>query len=284
MKRILFPFLLIVLLWGCNSTPQEPVSKSYELVEDDGIYVEVFDSTNVDENRYTDNNSTFQEGRQFSYVYYHLTPEGDTLLFADDPEKDDWQFGWKFVRPGEEDENTIEKVVITVKPGLQPFINNIPDYNQTIIQFDYFTPGGRSGFNSMSGAIENEQNIWIHPPRDKYFRILELNPFPFIQAPYEVGNTWDWALGIGSSWGDERWITWEGSIQNTYQYEITDQRKVATKIGDVECFEITGRAESRIGKTGLVALFSPEYGFVQLDYTNIDGSKTVLDLVEFKEP
>jgi len=124
----------------------------------------------------------------------------------------------------------------------------------------------------------------MHPPRDKYFRILELNPFPFIQAPYEIGNTWDWSLTIGSSWGDKRWKTWEGNITNTYQYEITDKRMIKTDMGKIECFEVQSTASSRIGSTQLVALFSPIYGFVSLDYTNIDSSRTLLELVEFNPP
>jgi len=49
---------------------------------------------------------------------------------------------------------------------------------------------------SMSGTIENEGNVWIHPPRDNYFKIIELNPFPYIKAPYNIGAKWAWKLKI----------------------------------------------------------------------------------------
>lgn len=119
----------------------------------------------------------------------------------------------------------------------------------------------------------------MHPPRDKYFRILELNPFPFIKAPCEVGNKWEWELEIGSFWGDERWRTWEGSITNTYRYEITAEKTVNTEFGELEVYEITATASSRLGETGLTALFNPKYGFIDLAYQNIDRSRTVLELI-----
>lgn len=276
--------LLLLLFLSCTNTPSEIVERDYQLINDEGIYVEVFDSTIVDENRYTRNNTTFKEGIVFIYNYYHLTKDGEKYLFELDKSNDDWQSNWQFVPISAINDTTITRVELTVNAGLQPFIQNMPDYNQTIIQYDYPTMNGEFPFNSKTGVIENEKNIWMHPPRSKYFRILELNPFPFIQAPFEVGTQWEWSLKIGAGWGDERWKIWEGSIENKYQYEITDKKKITTKFGELDCFTITSTANSRIGNTALTALFHPKYGFIELDYTNIDGSKTILELVEYRSP
>jgi hypothetical protein len=183
--------------------------------------------------------------------------------------------GWTFVDEEATDSLIVKSVVIDVVNG-NPMSQFLPDYNQTVIAYELI-----EGIPfSMSGVIENEANVWMHPPREHYFKILELNPFPYIKAPYEVGTTWTWDLGIGSSWADERWKTWEGVIENTYQYEITDQVTLETDMGDLDCFVIESSAESRIGETALTAYFHPEYGFVRLNYTNIDGSKTNLVLTE----
>lgn len=58
--------------------------------------------------------------------------------------------------------------------------------------------------------------------------------------------------------------------------------KITTKLGKLKCFVIESEASSELGTTRLVAYFHPKYGFVKLDYTNIDGSKTILTLVEHK--
>ena len=154
-----------------------------------------------------------------------------------------------------------------------------PNYYQTAIsyQFEENTPF------SMSGVIENEANIWMHPPRDQYFRILELNPFPYIKAPYDVGTKWNWKLQVGSQWGDERWKTWEGNIENSYQYQITAKKMISTPFGELKCLVVESTAKSRLGETSLTAYFHEKYGFVKLDYTNIDQSKTQLELVKHSE-
>ena len=273
-------FVLLLSLASCKTELKE-TKKKYELILEDGIMVEKFDSTNVNQNRFTENNTTFTEGAAFTYTFEHLTSTQDTVYFTWLEDTNDYRFAWKFVPVDSLDENTIKQVKITVKPGLEPMITHIPDYNQTIIQYDYLTETGKAPFVGSSGVIENEANIWMHPPRDKYFRILELNPFPFIKAPYEIGTTWDWTLTIGSGWADERWHVWEGQIENQYVYTITEKKKIKTGVGQLECFVIESVATSRIGQTKLISFFHPEYGFVRLEYTNIDGSKTNLELSEY---
>ncbi|WP_432412854.1 hypothetical protein [Rasiella sp. SM2506] len=280
--HILILFLL-VLFASCESTPKKidkEIDKDYILITEDGISVEKFDSTHVDQNRFTKNNTTFKEGTIFTYDFEHITSTNDTLFFTWDEAVEDWKFAWKFVPIDSIDKNTINKVSITVKAGLEPMIQHIPDYNQTIIQYSYLTQNGIAPFNGASGVIENEANIWMHPPRNKYFRILELNPFPYIKAPYKVGNLWDWTLVIGDGWGDDRWKVWEGQIENQYNYKITDKRKIKTALGKIDCFVIESTAKSRIGETKLTSYFNSEYGFVKLNYINIDGSRTNLKLIQ----
>ena len=275
--------LLVVLVASCETKSKKidkEIDKDYVLITEDGISVEKFDSTNVDQNRFTENNITFKEGTIFTYDFEHITPTNDTLLFTWDELVEDWKFAWKFVPIDSINENTINKVNITVKAGLEPMIQHIPDYNQTIIQYNYLTENGKAPFTGSSGVIENEDNIWMHPPRDKYFRILELNPFPFIKAPYKVGNQWEWTLVIGDGWGDDRWKVWEDQIENLYNYKISDKKIIKTVMGEIDCFVIESNANSRIGETKLTSYFSPEYGFVRLNYTNIDGSRTNLELIE----
>jgi hypothetical protein len=254
--------------------------QDYVLISEGGISIEQFDSTYINPNRYTKNNTTFSEGTVFTYAFKHITANNKKLLFTSDESVDNWKFDWKFVPTDSIDENTVKKVIITVKAGLEPMIQHIPDYNQTIIQFEYKTESGNVPFNSMSGVIENENNIWMHPPRDKYFRILELNPFPFIKAPYEIGNAWDWTLIVGSGWGDHRWKLWEGHLENQCKYVIKDKINLKTKLGEIECLVIESTASSSVGNTKLTSYFNAEFGFVKLDYLNIDGSKTKLELVE----
>lgn len=233
-----------------------------------GIYVEQFDSTQTDQNRYNQNNHIYQVGHCFTYCYQYKDAVGKP--YYSKSTKD----GWAFVAADQVDGQTIKQVIIRVQPGGMG-----EDYNQTVVSYHY--PPNLD--YSASGIIENEQNLWMHPPRDGLFRILELNPFPFIQAPYQVGNQWHWQLSIGSHWSDKRWKEWQDRITNRYHYRISGNKPMKTKLGTLACWEVTATAQSELGKTGLIAYFNQEHGFVELNYTNIDGSQLLLKLIEHKE-
>jgi hypothetical protein len=272
-------FLIIGFTSVSFAQNQEKNATDYKLeLDDDGILVEVFDSTNTDEHRFTKNNVVFREGVSFHYSFEHLDKNGERNFFK----YIDSISHWEFVPEITIDENTIKQVIITVKKGLQGFDEVFPDYNQTIIGYAYPTSHDYAGsIHSASGVIENEANIWMHPPRDKYFEILELNPFPYVKAPYEIGTKWTWSLKIGDHWADSRWKHWSGSIVNYYKYEITGLKTVVTPMGDLNCLVIEGIATSRIGETRLRTFFNEKYGFVRLEYLNIDGSKTNLELTKY---
>lgn len=189
---------LIYLLFASFISAQTQ-TKNYTLVDledGEGIVVEKFDSSFQDVEKYNLNNQVFQVGANFIYEFEHQTKEGATKLYRVHGENNQ---EWSFINPEEADSNTTKIVEIIAIKG-NPFEEFMPDYNQTALL--YKTAGGK--VISASGAIENEANIWIHPPRDNYFKILELNPFPYIKAPYKVGTEWSWKLVIGSQWGDTR--------------------------------------------------------------------------------
>lgn len=133
-------------------------------------------------------------------------------------------------------------------------------------------------FSSTTGVVENEKNIWLHPPRDKYFMILELNPFPYIRQPFKKGTSWKWSLKIGDYWKDERWKLWNGPITNNYKYSIVGKEALHTKLGKLDCWIVEGTAESAIGSTSLTGYFNESFGFVKLDYVNIDKSKVIIEI------
>ncbi|MDQ3016013.1 MAG: hypothetical protein M3Q56_06065 [Bacteroidota bacterium] len=88
---------------------------------------------------------------------------------------------------------------------------------------------------------------------------------------------------IHSRYGDERWKTWIGVIEIKFDYEIVGKRLLATPLGTLECYEIKSTGTSVLGNSHLTAFFNAELGFVKLEYTNIDSTRLVLDLVDFKK-
>ena len=155
------------------------------------------------------------------------------------------------------------------------------DYTQSVIEYknilNYDTP---SGSYSHTGLIENSKNIWMHPNRSDLFRITQLNPWPFIQKPYQVGSKYSWSLKTGSQWGDVRWQTWDGLVETKYQYKIVEETSVKIGRKEYPCLKIEGEGTSKLGKTFSTAYFNEEVGFLRIEYTNIDSSQLIINLIE----
>ena len=279
--------LLLLGLASCQALFQPNDGPQYTLALEDGIYVEQFDSTYTRENRYTANNQAYRAGQRRTYRFYYQDQDGKRHVYQEadnyqDLDYDERNQQWSLVPLDQIGPRSITQVRLTVKEGLAPMSQFIPDYHQTVITYDFLQQDGAVSNHTATGVIENEKNVWVHPPRARLFRILEVNPFPMIQAPYRVGHQWAWTLGIGESWGDVRWKTWEGSIQNRSQYEIVGREAIETPQGRCRCWVVEAQAQSRIGRTGLTAYFDPEMGFVKLDYLNLDSTRLVLELDDFQ--
>ena len=268
-----------LLLIALMSLTFSLTAQQRELVNVGGIFVEQFSQNYTEDNRYTQDNFTYTEGLTFTYTYRFYDKEGREMLHqSTETAGIDHEKAWQFIPALRADEETVRAVQMTVLHGMQGIDQIKPEYNRTVVQYDYLTADGNARYTEVTGIVENEKNIWMHPPRSKLFRILELNPFPYIQAPYKIGAEWTWTQPIGAFWSDARWKEWKGAVTNTYNYKITDKKMVRTTFGILECYEVTAKAESELGETALTALFNQDYGFVQMNYTNIDGSKMAMEL------
>ncbi|MFV8352151.1 hypothetical protein [Flavobacterium sp. XS2P14] len=271
--------LLTFLIINISCSGQRNLDKY--TIDEDGIAVEKTDNTKQYDEVYNANNIIYTVGRKFTYSYFYqntneekflikrgkgiLQPEGYTI------------YDWEFVNIENQDNETVSHIILKPNSG-NPFEGDDPDYNQTGIDYEYVLNNGKNHGKETTGAIENKMNVWIHPPRSNFFKILELNPFPYIKAPFKIGAKWNWKLEIGNHWSDKRWLEWKGGIENVYDYEIIENKTISTKLGNLECYIVQATAKSRIGETELISYFNPKFGFVKLEYKNIDGTKTVLEL------
>ena len=275
MKKI---FQLIFLYLTTLSSEAQKNIEKFE-TDDDGISVEKFDSTNVNDNRYNQNNSIYKVGRKFTFSYFYSDTIGEKFLMTKGNLNKQNMYDWTFEKMENKNPNSVYQIILTVKSGLSPFVKQLPDYNQTVISYDFKQLNGDVWPNNeKTGVVENVKNLWMHPPRTDFFKILEINPFPYVKEPLKIGNSWTWKLKIGGYWSDKRWLAWKGLIENIYNYKITDKVLLQTKLGEIECLVISSNAISKLGETKLTSYFNNQFGFVKLDYTNIDCSKTIIIL------
>lgn len=129
------------------------------------------------------------------------------------------------------------------------------------------------------GAIENKEEFWLHPPRYGRYRILELNPFPHIKLPAVSGRTWEFEVYPPAMYADSAWATWQGVLHVKFHYKLGGSTQLATPLGSLPCYRVQATGTSKLGITTSEACFHPAYGFVRLNYCNIDRSRTELEMV-----
>ncbi|NML66634.1 hypothetical protein HHL22_15615 [Hymenobacter sp. RP-2-7] len=133
---------------------------------------------------------------------------------------------------------------------------------------------------AFPGVIENDSTLWLHPPRDGRYRILELSPFPYIKLPARQGQRWPWHLAVGSQWADPKWAVWRGEIHVTYAYQTLGQQLLATPLGPLTCWLVRAQASCPVGTSSLDSYYHPQLGFVRLAYRTLDGRRLTLSLVD----
>jgi len=258
--------------------------KSYQLINSDGIFIEKFDSSVKSDNRFTSDNIIYKEKGQYVFDYVYTDSLGRKFLQEILSEREQNQSRkWRLIPYDEKNKQTLTKFRLTVLGGLQGFDRFDPDYAQSIIKYDYFSDSAAFDFSENTGLVENEKNIWFHPPRVMLFRILELNPFPFIMFPPAEGDSWEWDLKIGDPWGDERWRKWQGLIENKISYSVDSTELIETSFGELTCTKIVAKAKSRLGESCLTAFYHTKLGFVRLLYKNINNSCININLVTYRE-
>ena len=230
----------------------------------------------------TDDNTIYTQYRQFYYKYYFLKDK-DTLLVKlyTKPEhilpfEQSWKLEPKSKLTFEQDYTTIHQLALTVKLG---------DYlgQASLLQYDYLSKERRGMKHEQTALVEVCDDIWLNPPKMGHFLINELNPCPEIREPLIKDNTWQNSTTTSDVGGSEKWKTWQGAVQVNSTYRIRDIQTIKTNIGFLKCFIIDATAQSSVGETRLVAYFNPEYGFVKLNYTNIDGSYLIMDIISVKK-
>ncbi|MDX9847780.1 MAG: hypothetical protein RBT74_12425 [Tenuifilaceae bacterium] len=130
-----------------------------------------------------------------------------------------------------------------------------------------------------TGVGETHAGIFLHPPRKNEFAILEFSPFPIVNYPLSVGKEWTWSLEIGTQWAKRAGIKNFDKVYNfVHTYKVTGDTIFLFNGIMINCFVIEANCISPYGKSRLVACFNEVYGFVKLDYLNMDNSRFTFSL------
>lgn len=270
----------------------------------DGIWLEKPNKTDTTKFKYSKNNLTYKVGREFIYDYYFIDKSGAKKKFLLTNDQTSIQNLLNLTSYEKITDTTIDKIRLTVTDAKETYPACTADSTctQTVISYSYLTTNQKvcdSACSSVkskksnesycscgsvaTGIYDNKKNVWMHPPRQYTFKILQLNPFPFYQLDKSIKN-WAWHLEIGGVYLDPRWVKTKDNIKVRYEYERQNDETIKTTFGNIKC-NVTNaiglsQSENFSMKTGLKSYYHPDYGFVRLEYINIDNSKIVIQLVE----
>jgi hypothetical protein len=230
---------------------------------------QVYKTVEIEKKNIDADNKIYRPGQQF---IYHLTILNgiDTLFLKMTEDR-------SFELLSRKTDETVSKVYLTVA---QPKNKEKTNKKQTEI---FYTYENLNYWASSTGIVENERNIWLHPPRDGFFRILQLFPFPYIKFEGQMHHQWTDHLAISEQWSNELIGEWHGVLETDLSYEWVENVNLKSSFGQVWCQKLKCISKSLLGENSLIAYFSKKHGFIKLEYSSFNNIRLHLDLETIKE-
>lgn len=178
-------------------------------------------------------------------------------------------------------ENTIEKddivldielryVRMTIQGTTKPFSNFDPDYSQTVYKFDYLDENKKLISSERTGLVENDVNIWFHPPRSNDLDVLQLSAFPYIKL--NTSKNWTWELEAGYAMYQD--------LNLIHSYKKQKPRMHELKMGQLSCVLIEATTKSQKTRTtNSEFLYHDELGFVKLKFFTVEDTVITLEMI-----
>ena len=267
----------------------------------EGIWAEKPDYRNTAKHKYTSDNVSYKLNDVFIYDYYYIDKAGIKKKFLVNDRNDSIN---NPLNTGSYDKpayNTIDKIMLVVTDVRENYPQCDSTCTQTTIAYYYLTKNALQHKNCgkliikekdqpyfyceavSTGVVDNRKNIWIHPPRQHTFKILQLNPFPFYYLDESI-DKWAYSVEVGGKYLDPRWISAKENIVLRLNYIRMKDEELSTSFGKLHCKVVNGTGTSvfdnQIFKTRLKSYYHPAYGFVKLEYVNIDRPKMVIQLIK----
>lgn len=203
----------------------------------------------------------FQAGRVYAYRALVISPRGDTLsreLVTITPTGQPWKFQKKVqtgfvVRYGYSRQDSLRFLTY---PNPLTKKATAPKPYQWVRTLE-------------TGAIENAQEVWMHPLRDNQYVYTEIAPFPDVKLDsLAVGGVWHKRTAIMMGWG-----ALKGQTAARYHVVKRETKQYGALVA-ADCWLIQAQSQhSKLGTSTLDFYFHPAYGFVEMHYRFFDGTQ-----------
>ncbi len=164
----------------------------------------------------------------------------------------------------------LKYIRMTIQGTTKPFSNFDSDYSQTVIKFEYLDRNKKRIIWERTGLVENDINIWLHPPRNADLDVLQLSAFPYIKL--NAIKNWKWEL-------DASYASYQ-HVHLTHYYKKHQESIYESNLGKLKCVLVEAITKSRIGTTNAEFLYHDELGFVKMKFFTIEDTTITLDLIK----
>jgi hypothetical protein len=122
--------------------------------------------------------------------------------------------------------------------------------------------------SDTTGILENDDRIYLHPPRHNQYLLTEIAPFPDFRIKKEVGEQYSSITFIGKGFGQ-----WEGKkVKCTYSVSSMDKG-----IEDI-IWKINANSEVEGKTNNCEFIVSNKRGFVSISYSFYNGDSMTMKL------
>lgn len=169
------------------------ISAAQEVENIEGIYIEKQIYHNNSKFNYSQDNITYKPNMKFIYDYYFEDRDKKQSKFSYSLPNYNPEDPMVFTELNKLSNKTIDNIIIDINDDtffLQEGDSSLP---HTLFKYDFVNNKDSSISDAYTGLIDNKMNIWVQPPRTGYFKILQLNPYPFIYLNDSIKD-WGWYL------------------------------------------------------------------------------------------
>lgn len=248
-------FLIVFLMTRCNYTPFELSQHDYSV-----------NTRSID-------NTVFKTGRKFRYEIQFFDSTGrEKRIIMNDITLDSYE-KYPIVDTTEYNDNEVLFFEIIAE---QDNGGNVTNEYQTTIEYSFFNRAGKAlPFMSRTGVVDNDKNIWLHPPRTGPFKVLNLQAYPSVKFPISENNVWDYEITIGKNWFHKEFARgWKGEkymFKHSYKIKETQVLQIGNR--SFKCTHISATTKSLVGNSHSDFYFSPDEGFIKMSFFNMNGSE-----------
>ncbi len=227
------------------------------------------------ENPYNYDNKIFIPQKEYIYRYV-IIKNADSLKYKI---VNDSVF--ELIQPYDTSQTVVDYLSIKTLKNKGPIFTDHENYNQTEIILSQLDHHQKALTRELTGVIENDKNIWLHPFRSNIFQMLQFAPFPFVK--FSTDKPYKWNLKIGKHWDELKDINWKGNLNLKCNYRNIGFESVNIPIGHFRALKTISTGKSKLGKNYLITYYNDSLGFIKFEYDLINGEKIILTLEEIKQ-